>query len=380
MLAVSLVFASPGTAQPLFALQSSAEQCRIEVRSGPTLGALEDSASLTNPVGFDVAPAPASNGWVVGDPDQEYVLSYDAEGQFQGRFLPWGEGPGEVRLPNRTELDPSDSLWIASGLGRAVVVGADGGSRTIVSPEQYGVDGHTPAGFPFATMGWLQVDDQDQVVPGSTYLGAIVMDRDGNALWTLGPVRQSPSAQSRPPQRSTHPFGLAAMGDSVFWGTAHRRVDPDAWVARWTAEGAETFVRAEEVADLLGHRTSELRSPFTGYVIGMIPDGSGGAWGLARSPAVTERQEEEIRREHVDSLEGEPRATSVVTYHPSVANRVHATVLFYLSSDAELTDAVLLEGMPRGFADRNRYYTLEETDEGVLQVKIWEFSRSCDES
>ncbi len=364
--------------QPLFAVQVPTDLCRIEVRSGPTLGALEDPASVSDPAGFDVAPTPAADGWVVGDPVQEYVLSYDSDGQFRGRYLPSGEGPGEVRVAARTALDASDSLWVASGRGRAVVVGADGGSRTIVSPEQYGVDGHTPSGLPFATLFWLDLDDQGAVVPGSFALGAIVMDREGNALWTLGPVRQSSGGHTMPPQRSAQPLGLAAMGDSVLWGTTYRGSEPDTWVARWTVEGAEALVRTGDVAAILGERTSELRSPFDGYVLGLTPDGSGGAWGLARSPAVSEREEEEIRREYIESLGEDQRPTTpAVTHHPSVANRVYRTLLFHLSSDAEVTDAILLDGMARGFADREHFYTLRETDEGVLQVQIWEFSRRC---
>lgn len=371
-----LAFASLGT-QPLFALQVPTEPCQIEVRMGPTLGALDDSASLSDPARFDVSPAPAGGGWVVGDPDQEYVLSYDAEGRFLGRFLPSGEGPGELRIPARTVLDASDSLWVSRGVGRAVVVGADGGGRTIVSSEQYGVDGHTPSGLPFGTRLWLELDDQGEVIPGSTALGAIVMDREGNALWTLGPVRQGSSTGAMPSQTLMQPLGLAAMADSVLWGNAHRADDPGAWVARWTVEGAEPLLHGEDIASMLGEQTEDLRSPFGGGLVGLAPDGAGGAWGLARSPVLSEEEEEIVRQKYIESLADEGGAPPGFIYEPGVANRAYSTVLFHLSSDADLTGATLLDGMARGFAGRGSYYTLEETAEGLLQVQVWEFSQSC---
>lgn len=357
---------------------AGASGCSIYVRSVALLGDLTDAASITAPVRVDVAPLPGGTGWLVTDLEGEQNLRYGPEGAYQGVYLPRGQGPGEVEAPARVALDPFDSLWVTHGRGRAVLIGEAGAERTIVSPEQFAVDGHTPSGRPFSTAFWSPLDEGGAPMLGESVAGAIVMDREGGVLYELGPISPIPEGERGiGPTRSMQPISLAAQSDSVFLGP-----DPtasDVWVSRWTAEGGEPFVYSESIRQALVDPSVGPGIPFDGQTMALISSHGTGIWGLGRLTALTDAEQDRLRRELAEELGLEDASGSYFRYHPAVSNQAHRTVLFHMLDDGTVTEAVLMEGMPRGFVDQDHYFTLRESEMGVLQIRVWRFERRCDE-
>lgn len=64
---------------------------------------------------------------------------------------------------------------------------------------------------------------------------------------------------------------------------------------------------------------------------------------------------------------------------PNVRNRVFDGLLVHLTSDGEVSDAIPLDEVPLGFvSNAAQLYTLDQTDTGLLQVRIWQFERTCE--
>lgn len=239
--------------RPVDPILAAGGQCRIEITEVARLGSLSDPASLIDPELVDVEPLPADAGWAVADDAGNATHTYDRSGTNLGAFPRGGEGPLEIGRPVRVARDWTDSLWVSPQHGRAVVVEPANEGRTIISPEQYAVDGHTPGGLPYSVRLWFDIDDDGRPLLTTGAFGAIIMDREGATIRRIGPIRIAPaSVAARPPEAIRTSMSLAPVGDSLFPGLLRIAGEPDAWVGYWSEDGAEPLVYAGDVADILG--------------------------------------------------------------------------------------------------------------------------------
>lgn len=206
------------------------------------------------------------------------------------------------------------------------------------------------------------------------------MDREGSVLRRIGPIRDAPqSVASRPPQAISTSMNLAMVGDSQVFGPLRIVGEPDAWVGSWSEEGVEPLVYAEDVGDILGPLPDGFREPLSGGVIQLTSGDDGGAWAVARVRAVSDCAAQQIQDEVYQEAGSEPRSNPRNDPSPPVANRVNRTLIFRIDPDGQVTEAALAHDAPRGFVDPQSFFSLEETEEGLLQVRIRGFSRHCDD-
>jgi hypothetical protein len=153
-------------------------------------------------------------GWIVSDFPND-VLTYDPDGRFRGRLGERGQGPGEWSRPARVVVDPSDSIWVSNLQGRAIVFAPDGTpARTLSSPQLLPIEGVLEDGNPYSLIFRPSPDDRTQGMPTQGTLLARAWDR-----------------------ATGEPAGSAL----------YAAVNPDLWLARWTAAGEDTVSTGQQV-------------------------------------------------------------------------------------------------------------------------------------
>lgn len=342
------------------------EGCTIEVHLEVALGAEHDPASVISGQGVSVAWADGL-GWIVSDFPAD-VLTYSPDGRFRGRLGEPGQGPGEWSRPARVVADRNDSIWVSNLQGRAVVFAPDGTpSRTLSSPQLLPIDGFLDDGNPYSLVFRPSPEDRTQGLRTQGTLLARAWDRaNGEPAGDLGP-----GAVDGPGPPALTPMligpGTVASGSSLY-----AAVNPELWLARWTAAGEDTIATGQQVAaglrevgvDALG----DLPQP---EGIAVAPDD--GFW-LLGSLRVLGDEEEQALREEESTARGRTPTALEVTRSPNVLNRVYDGLLLHLTRDGQVTAAVRFDEPPFGFvSNAARFYTLAHTDTGLLQVRIWGF-------
>lgn len=372
----AVVLSTDRSATQALEIPGGAPACSLHVERVAELGALEDSISLTQAANMDVAPLPAGQGWVVTDLLGDFTIAYDAYGGFRGIYLPRGDGPGEIRSPARASVDATDSLWVSSNRGRAVIRGPEGEpGRTLTAPDLLPVEGHTPTGLPYSVQAKPEMQEGRPV--GAPHAVAKILNRSGELLFSVGPANELPAEEISPTSHNiSMTFDLAAINDSTFYAPGSWNVD--AWVALWTVDGAQGVVSRETVLEATEGLDESLLSPRRGRAVGMQLDSEGGLWTIGSVRRLTDEQEEQLGEDLAASMEGDLTPTLPnVGFHPQIRNRVHRGVLARVKPDGTVTDLELLDEHPRGFADERHFFTLHETDAGLLRVHIWRFERRC---
>jgi hypothetical protein len=342
------------------------EPCTIQIRLTASLGAEEDLTSVISGQGVSVAWVDGL-GWIVSDFPAD-VLIYDPDGRFQGRLGERGQGPGEWSRPARVVVDRTDSIWVSNLQGRAVVFAPDGTpARTLSSPQLLPIDGFLEDGNPYSLAFRPSPEDRTQGMRTQGTLLARAWDRgSGEPAGDLGP-----GAVDGPGPPALTPMligpGTVASGSSLY-----AAVNPELWLARWTAAGEDTIATGQQVAaglrevgvDALG----DLPQP---EGIAAAPDG--GFWLLGSLRVLGDEQEQALREEESAARGLTPTALEVAR-SPNVLNRVHDGLLLHLTQDGQVTSAVRFEEVPFGFvSNASRFFTLAQGDTGLLQARIWGF-------
>ena len=341
---------------------ASQERCRIEVIHRATLGKLEDPVSVGIPMEAYVAEIPWG-GWVVTE-DGNDVIEYDSSGGFRRILGRRGEGPEEFRRPSSIAVDATDSTWVSDPRGRAVIVGPDGvPARTLLSPQLYQIEGFTEAGLPLAML--LKVDRSGGDLTVLRYIQ--IWSRDGEPLAQLGPANFSPEAQGTIHNEATALQGVV-MGDTLGVVPASW----ENWLTFWSASREWGTVPADSV-----WRTLALNNPpesfADGRPVAVSSDGAGGFWVLGVVRRLSEAREESLIR-----MTGSQRGESADVYKKEsapVSNAVYDGVIIHVALEGTVTGGMVFEDFPRGFSGPRQFYTFTETDQGLIQIQIWEASR-----
>jgi hypothetical protein len=204
---------------------------------------------------------------------------------------------------------------------------------------------------------------------------AQVSSRAGDSLFTVGPGGSPDSPDVRPVRLV--PFrGVAPLADTVFlsWNSNDWRT----WVSRWTPATEETVVSGAQAWGVL--RLPEGPPTFDdGSAVDVKADPAGEVWVLASVRRRSPEQEMSLREALAESLGPDfMPGMPPVREAPSLKNEVYDGALLHMASEDSLTSGVTFEEYPWGFVDSQHYFTLRETEAGLLQIRIWRFERVCE--
>lgn len=342
------------------------EVCSIEVHLAAALGADADPTSVMSGQGVSVAWLDPL-GWIVSDFPAD-VLTYGPDGRFQGRLGERGQGPEEWSRPARVVVDPSDSLWVSDLQGRAVVFAPDGApARTLTSPQLLPIEGFLGDGRPYSILFHPSPRDRTQ----GTLLARAWDRASGEAAGDVGPGAVDGSG---PP--SLTPM-LNGPGTAFDGSTLYAAVDSTLWVARWTPAGEDTVSTGAQLRAGLAEAGVEV-SHESPHPVDLTPASDGGFWVLGVLRALSEEEEQALREQQSLATGMSPTSLEIAR-SPHVRNRVFDGLLVHLTSDGEVSDAIPLDEVPLGFvSNAAQLYTLARTDTGLLQVRIWQFERTCE--
>jgi hypothetical protein len=308
-------------------------------------------------------------GWIVVEEDANVVLNYSDDGRFRGFIGKPGEGPGEVTAPANVAVDATDSIWISDVRGRVVVFGPDGAAgRTIVNPSIHAVDGFTPSGSPFSSLGQFGATPSEGI---RRYLQ--VWTRNGqNALVAVGPGAENLLDGGEPVPLPV-PIQSTSLNDSVFltpggWHT---------WLLKWSPSGEEAIIRGDAVWQALGLADEPERAE--GQPVAVMKGAGHDLWLLGGIRRISVAGEVALRDSVAKDASLDPRSPKV-QQSLKIANAVFDGVLLYVTVDGAavtVSAAATFPEYPWGFVDARHYYTFQELDNGLIHIRIWEFQRRC---
>lgn len=350
----------------------SAQVCDIELDAVAELGQIQDPTSVIEPYRVHVART-ADGGYAVTGAGRQ-VVTYRADGSFEGYPIPEGEGPGELRAAIHVAQDPYDSLWV-SGPGRLVILDPDDSpARTLTEPSIRPVDGFTPNGLPYSV--YVRPGTEHTMEEPALFASARIYSRDGEDLWTVGPGAV-PSAQGVPPVELVPRRSVVALSDSVFLGWSSN--DGQTWVSRWTQDGAEAALPGAEVWQALDLGESAPRFD-QGSVVDVSVGSDGAVWVLGHVRRQSRQEETAMREQIAERMGGsEYPGSPDITFRPQIMNHVQDGALLRLASaeDASVTGAVLFEEYPWGFVDSDHFFTMVEEETGLIKIRVWSFAPRC---